>query len=95
MKAVTILTTAAQIVEGNRQQAHGRKERSFQTIAAFWSAYLERRGELTALEPQDVAHMMVLLKLARAIEGDSSHEDHYIDGAGYFSLAGELATGVE
>lgn len=92
-----ILTTAAGIVEGSRQQTHGQKERSFDTIASLWNAYLWRRGITTSrlIECVDVAHMMMLLKLARAIEGDSSHEDHYIDGAAYFALAGELATGPQ
>lgn len=94
MKAGTILTKAAEIVEGSRQQTHGQKERSFETIAAFWNTYLRRRGITNArlLEGVDVAAMMMLLKLSRAIEGDVTEPDHFVDLAGYAGLAGELAT---
>lgn len=93
MKAGEILTEAAKIVEGSRQQTHGDKERSFETIASFWNVYLSRRGIRTArlIEAADVANMMALLKMARAIEGDNTHVDHFLDCAAYAALAGELS----
>lgn len=93
MKAGEILTTAAGIVEGSRQQTHGQKERSFNTIASLWNSYLRARGITTCrlLEGVDVAHMMMLLKLGRTIEGEPS-ADHWVDMAGYAGLAGELLT---
>lgn len=94
MNAAKLLTTAAEIVEGSRQQTHGKKERSFETIAAFWNVYMRRRDitRMRLLEGSDVAAMMMLLKLARAIEGEPN-ADHWVDMAGYAGLMGELATG--
>lgn len=94
MKAGEIASKAAEIVEGSRQQTHGEKERSFETIAALWNAYLARRDvvHLRRIEAADVANMMALLKMARAMEGDATHTDHYIDGSAYIALAGELVT---
>jgi hypothetical protein len=95
VRAGDILTTAAGIVEGSRQQTHGQKERSFNTIASFWNTYLRARGISTCrlLEGFDVAQMMALLKMARSIEGDATHVDHFLDGAAYVALAGELSAG--
>lgn len=97
MKAGTILTKAAEIVEGSRQQTHGQKERSFETIASLWNGYLRRRGITTCrmIEGADVAIMMAFLKVARATEGDPTEVDHYLDAAAYLALAGELATGSD
>jgi hypothetical protein len=93
MKAGEIASKAAEIVEGSRQQTHGQKERSFETIAKFWTTYLTQCsiGSVHVLDAEDVAHMMVLLKMARAIEG-LSEPDHWVDMCGYAALAGELAT---
>lgn len=85
-----ILREVAEIVDGSRQQTHGEKERSFDAAAGLWNAYLAARrapGELTGV---DVAMLMCLLKTARSLQGEPV-QDHYLDGAGYFAIAGELA----
>lgn len=87
--AASILTEAATIVDGARQQTHGDRERSFGTAAQLWSAYTGH-----PLSPHDVAVMMALLKVARAKCGDVTARDHHVDGSAYLALAGELA-GVE
>lgn len=87
-----LLRSAAEIVDGARNQTHGDKERSFEAIATLWGAYLSsRKDPSAALTPRDVAWMMVLMKIARSTWGDASTSDHYIDAAGYSAIAGELS----
>ncbi len=87
--ASDILTEAATIVAGDRNATHGDTERSFQVIAALWNAYLAGRKDAGDITPADVASMMVLLKLARSIQGQAVR-DHFVDAAGYAAIAGEL-----
>ena len=87
----TVLEEAKRCICQDRQNQYGAPEDSFLTIAAFWETYLsakyERPIELTR---DDVAIMMVLLKVARTI-GHTHHTDNYVDMAGYAALAAELA----
>lgn len=93
--AGSILSEAAGIVEGVRNQQHGHKERSFEAIARMWTAYLHSRQYPTGkVRAHDVAHMMVLTKQMRA-EWGAPIRDHYVDAAGYSGIAGELALGAE
>ncbi len=87
--AFEILTRAAEIVSGDRATTHGPKERNHQNIADHWNAYLSGRLDkpLTAL---DAALMMAELKIARA-KFAGYNPDDYVDGAGYFGVAGEIA----
>lgn len=62
---------------------YGEPEDNFKKIADYWSLYLGRK--LTGL---DVAHMMLLLKLARAEA--TGTVDTYVDIAGYAACAGEI-----
>lgn len=89
--AGSILREAAGIVDGARNQTHGDKERSFEAIGRVWTAYLfARRRPNDPIRPHDVAHMMVLMKQQRAEWGEPVR-DHFVDGAGYSAIAGELA----
>lgn len=84
-----ILQEAKTIVTGDRNTTHGSMERSFVVIAQLWDTYLVGRkhgGPITAV---DVANMMVLLKIARSIQG-TPVRDHYVDMAGYAAISGEL-----
>lgn len=81
-----VLAEAANIIVHGREETHGRPENTFASIARFWTVYLDR-----AISPQEVAMMMVLLKVARQQQNDG-HVDNYVDGAGYLGLAAELAT---
>lgn len=87
-----ILMEAAKIVEGSRGQTHGAKERSFAVIGSLWTTYLTaRKGrELRGINAFDVAWMMVLLKVARSIQG-TPVRDHFVDAAGYSGIAGEIS----
>lgn len=89
--AATLLTEAAQIVAGPRNTTHGDKERSFAVIAEFWNCYLagRARGADQRIREVDVAQMMVLMKIARSIQGEPIR-DHFVDQAGYSAIAAEL-----
>lgn len=82
----SILDEAKKIVHGARQKGYGGPKESFGRIAAMWSAYLG-----TEVTDQDVAMMMVLLKVSRARNGISKdgvpQEDSLVDIAGYAACA--------
>lgn len=71
-----VLDKAAEVVY-ERPDTHGKPEDSFSKIARLWAAFLG-----TAVTPEDVANMMILLKVARNSKGHY-HEDNYTDIAGY------------
>lgn len=79
-----ILTKANKIVNGVRNETYGTPEDNFKCIAVYWSSYLDK--EVTA---NDVAIMMILLKVARTQSGTGSM-DNYVDIAGYAACAGEI-----
>lgn len=85
MNRSEILAEAGRLIAGDRAQAYGPAEVSFNRIADLWSVYLDL--EVTAV---DVAHMMTLLKISRS-KGDPAGVDNWIDIAGYAALGGELA----
>jgi hypothetical protein len=85
MKAHDYLNTASILVSEDRHHTHGDKLINHSNIAKLWSAYKDT--EFTA---KDVAMMMALLKVARTKLGDHNVDD-YVDGAGYLSIAGEIA----
>ena len=96
MKRDEILNKAKEYVTVDRQKVHGDAEDNFATIAALWQASLEQAclgGEdaLTIL-PEDVAAMMVLMKVARIAGGSPDHADNWIDICGYAAGGGEIAT---
>lgn len=83
-----VLETALGLVTGDRAHQHGDAHFQFSSIAEFWTVYLANRGLMDAdrvLEDHDVAQMMVLLKVSRAMIG-SFKADDYIDQTGYSAL---------
>ena len=90
-----ILAAAEKCVCGDREQDHGSPENNFRLIAEFWHTYLSAKcvaaGVHVQLEPEDVAAMMALLKIARLMS-NPEHADSWIDGAGYLACGGEVAT---
>lgn len=79
-----ILSKAKSIINGERQGTYGDAEDSFQTIADMWSAYLN-----TEILSEDVANMMILMKVARNSSGVYK-DDNWIDICGYAALGGEI-----
>jgi hypothetical protein len=60
-------------------------EDNFQTVATYWNAHLG----IDWIEPQDVAVMMTMLKLAR-IKQNEGHLDNWVDACGYMACGGEI-----
>jgi hypothetical protein len=87
-----VLDAASQAVLKDRAATHGDVEDTFGLIADLWNAYLfgGTLERMSGIAPNDVAVMMILLKVARA-RGNPGHDDNYVDGCGYFSIAAELA----
>lgn len=89
-----ILDAAEACVCGQREQDYGSPEDNFRTIAELWRQYIQARcvgpGVLVDLIPEDVAAMMILLKVGR-IAGGSASQDNWVDIAGYAACGGEIA----
>lgn len=79
----SILEEALRITDGGRDLQYGKPERCFEEIAALWSYYLDH-----PVSPQQVAIMMVLLKVVR--QKAKHKDDNLVDMAGYAALAAEL-----
>ena len=81
-----ILKRADEIVNGERQKQYGDAENSFGLIGHLWTVYLDH-----LVTAQDVALMMILMKVARE-KGGQGKADNWIDIAGYAACGGEIAT---
>lgn len=90
-----ILDEAKRCVTGQRVQDYNNPENNFRLIAEFWHTYLSAKcvaaGVHVQLDPEDVAAMMALLKIARA-SANPEHIDSWIDLVGYGCCGGEIAT---
>ncbi|AOT24975.1 hypothetical protein PBI_KALPINE_55 [Mycobacterium phage Kalpine] len=75
---MSILTTAEEIINGQRALDYGDAKENHERIATLWGAY--KRG--VEFSPEDVAVMMILLKIARFME-NGYHNDTVVDIAGY------------
>ena len=89
-----ILDTAKAIVTGEREKQYGKPEDNFAAVAQMWEVYLSSQcvgeGADVRIAPEDVAMMMVLLKVGRLMTGDYL-ADNYVDICGYVACAGEIA----
>lgn len=83
-KATDIVGVALELVGGDRATQNGDKVDNHQNIAALWSAFLG-----VQIAADQVALMMVLLKVARTKTGRLNRDD-YVDMAGYAGVAGEI-----
>lgn len=84
MNRTELLEKASEIISGERNDRYGSAEENFSYIASFWSIYLHKDIKLV-----DVCNMMILMKMARAIN-DKGYIDNYMDTAGYAALAAEI-----
>lgn len=78
-----ILDEAKKLINGDRRNDYGAPEISFEEVATMWGVYLN-----TNIKPQDVAVMMLLLKVVRFSYGHT--RDSLLDAAGYIGLADSL-----
>lgn len=81
MAEESILEEAQRIIHGQRNKDYGHPRENFAAIAALWNAYIMHKDEPVLLL-QDVANMMILLKVARLNNG-VYHRDSVTDIAGY------------
>jgi hypothetical protein len=88
--APSILKEALAVTSGDRRRDYDKATPNHERIAAHWNAYIQSRKNPNApLSPLDVAHLMILLKIARAVYTPT--RDSYVDIAGYARCAAEIA----
>lgn len=88
-KREEIVEKMCECIFKDRQNTYGKPEECFQTVADFWNTYLKINDDCFKITKQDVANMMLLLKVAR-MSASPEHKDNYIDAAGYAVIAGSF-----
>ena len=89
-----LLKEAIQITTSDRNAAYGNPENNFANIAAYWSSYLTQSTKVDiVISPQDVAHMMILMKVAR-LATNPTHYDSLLDIAGYAACGEDCRVGA-
>ena len=86
-----ILKKAKELVIGDRNETHGDAFQNHAEIAEFWNIFLDKKLQpMASITAEDVALMMVLLKISRHTQGEKFNLDNFIDMAGYSAIAGEI-----
>lgn len=85
MTAGEILQTAESLVTGDRADQHGDMRENHRNMARMVGAYLG-----TPISEEQMAGIMVCIKLARTKAG-STNPDDFVDMAGYAGIMGHLA----
>ena len=78
------LDEAKKCVMGDREQDYGTPKSNFATIAKLWTDYLDKD-----ISAQQVADMMILMKISRIKNGGGTG-DSYVDIAGYAACGNEI-----
>lgn len=82
MSDESVIAEAERIINGPRQSNYGHPLDDFTKTAAFWSTLLTaRHGAPVTVTAEDVALMMVLLKVSRELH--HHNRDNLVDVAGY------------
>jgi hypothetical protein len=81
---MNILQLAIDITAGERRIDYGDPIEVHERIAMIWSGIMGR-----CVEPREVALCMAAVKMVRA-SASPQKLDHYIDGAAYIAIAGEI-----
>lgn len=84
-----IIKQVEKCIMNDRQNTYGTPEDNFQKITDYWNTYLNIKDATFKLTKQDVAIMMVLLKIAR-MGTSPNHLDNFVDAAGYSIIAGSF-----
>ena len=86
-----ILKKARDLVTGDRNETHGDAFQNHAEIAEFWNIYLDKKLQpMASITAEDVALMMVLMKISRNTQGKKNNLDNFIDMCGYSAIAGEI-----
>jgi hypothetical protein len=93
MTTKPVLETAHEVIYGDREATYGDPGKNLRVIATYWETYLHSRGlwneASEGLTYDDVANMMVLLKIAR-LGNTPMHFDSMVDACGYMALADRI-----
>jgi hypothetical protein len=84
MKRDELLDTAKDLVNGPRAKDYGDAYENHERVAQLWSVILDKEVSVS-----QVYQCLTALKLARLIV-TPTHEDSWVDIAGYASLGGEV-----
>ena len=91
MRKEDILKKASELVTGDRNETHGDAFQNHAEIAEFWNIFLDKKLQpMASITAEDVALMMVLMKISRNNQGKKSNIDNFIDMCGYAAIAGEI-----
>ena len=86
----SILETAMEVTAGDRRRDYDKASANHQRIADGWNWYIKARKEPEApISALDVAHMMIVLKMARACYTPT--RDTYVDIAGYAKCSSQIS----
>ena len=86
-----ILAEASRIISKDRNLSHGDAFQNHAEIAEFWNIYLDKKLQpMASITAEDVALMMVLMKISRNTQGKKNNLDNFIDMCGYAAIAGEI-----
>lgn len=88
---VQTLETAINLTSGDRDRTYGPPINNLTDCAELWNAYIrakQRATEKLELDAEDVAWMMVLVKMTRSFQA-GYHADNYTDATAYSAIAGE------
>jgi hypothetical protein len=80
----TVAVDAIRLVDEDRNDSYGPPEENLKRIAEMWSGYLDK-----TVTAQDVALMMVLVKISRSKAGYA--RDNAVDGVAYFLIHDSMA----
>ena len=87
-----ILEEASRLVAKDRNLSHGDAFNNHAEIAEFWNIFLDKKlNPMASITADDVAIMMILLKISRHTQGDKNNMDNFVDMAGYAAIAGEIS----
>jgi len=86
-----ILKKAKDLISGDRNDTHGDAFQNHAEIAEFWNIFLDKKLQpMASITAEDVALMMVLMKISRNNQGKKNNLDNFIDMCGYAAIAGEI-----
>ena len=88
---VQTLETAISLTGGDRNRTYGPPINNLTDCAELWNAYIRAKQRATdkrELDAEDVAWMMVLVKMTRSFQA-GYHADNYTDATAYSAIAGE------
>lgn len=85
----SVCQEALRIQGGERQQDYGNPKNNLLEIGASWEWYIKTNCKVdVSITARDVAHMMILMKVARNVH--KPKRDNWVDMAGYAQCGGKI-----